>query len=296
MATRADQVPAEGTPNPPEGGENGQDQGQTQGGQTTPDGDQGTEATGGAPPPDSGVQSPFSHASLRGRSPEDVERYVSLLENTVREQGTALNRNATPPATQQQAPPEAEVSDEQYWQNPTGVLRRMIDESLKPFREDLTQTRAVSVVEQLRNELPDYDRYAPLIDNMLTQQGITDRSNPNLLKFTYFAIRGQEATMGGGTNTPAPSNQNQQTAMNGSQSQPQQGANSPPPAPPQHRPSNSPLPQQRGGQTQKRQLTESEKRIAREMGQTDEQYLAWLEVPADEVVSSKIGVSEGGGK
>lgn len=287
MATNTDQIPAEQTEGQ-EGTPNGEEANQA-----TPDGGQGT------PPTDSGAQSPFSHASLRGRSPEDVERYVSLLENTVREQGTALNRSAAPAPQQQAQTADADISDDQYWQNPTGVLRRMIDDSLKPFREDLQQNRALTAMEQLRKELPDFQRYEPIIDSMLTQQGITDRSNPNLLKFTYYAIRGQEATMGGGQ-TPPPANNPpaQQNNMNWPQANqtPQNQGNQPPPAPPQHRPSNSPLPPQQGNAPRTRQLTESERRIAREMGQTDEQYLQWLEVPSDQVATSNVGRQQEGGR
>ena len=61
--------------------------------------------------------------------------------------------------------------------------------------------------------------------------------------------------------------------------------------PPYLQPSSPPLPS-RTTEKQYRDLTENEARLAKERGQTKEQYLDWLEVDPSDVIDSKTGIPE----
>jgi len=244
------------------------------------------QATGGEP-----QAQPLTAGGRTFNSPQEMAAYITQLTTTVREQGRALNDLASRqqqqgvsegiqptsrPSVGQGGQPYESDSDlnKRYWDDPVGVLRQEMQRMIAPFQQDLQQSRQMTAVQQLRQEFASYQELEPMIDAMMAQTGQA-RTYDNL-RAAYFMVKGYLAETGALV-SPTQNTQQQQVPVNG---------------PPQHRPSNAPVPQPQQGQQRRRALTEDERRIARLGGYTDEQYLALLELDEEEVVNSKIGVPQ----
>lgn len=236
----------------------------------------------------------FSDPDLARMTPQQVEEYVRVLRAANEEQKELLNQQAamaqrtghqTVPQ-QQSAPQPDEPVD--FWQDPNKALasfeqkiRRSMEEMIQPFRQDLTVSKAQSARQSLRQQYDDFTRYEPLIDNMLRQQGVNpDTAERPLLETIYLAAVG--AAMKKGL-----VQQPQQMQQPTQPTQPLQGQ-----APmniPQHRPSSAPLPPSQPQQPQRRQLTESEKHLARiqfpNSQDPEGEYLKYQEMDAGDVVN-----------
>lgn len=217
-------------------------------------------------------------------SAEEMAEYISTLTSTVREQGRALNDLASrsegvqpqgQPSVAQGGQPAQPASDPNadFWNDPVGVLRSEMQKMIAPFQQDLVATKAATATEKLRQEFQKFTDYEPMVDALIarTQQPRTYEN----LRAAYLMIRGHMLETGQDVPSTAAA--------------PAQEAQQPQAGPPQHRPSAAPTPPPQGSGSKRRKLTEVEKRIAREGGYTDEQYLALLDLEEDEVVTSKIG-------
>lgn len=177
-------------------------------------GGQGTAAGSGGNA--GGSQSPFQHERLRQMTnPQEVERYVSMLENTVRDQGTALSvaaRSTAAPApagnTGGQPTGQGDASqtpfrmpsNEDYWNNPveanTRLLTHLLREQMQPLVSEFQAARREivqpSIRDRLRND-PELKHFAALEQNInayLQQQGKLGQENEADLRQAYFTVVG----------------------------------------------------------------------------------------------------------
>jgi hypothetical protein len=241
----------------------------------------------GDPADQGGRQGDFNHSTLAGRSPQEVEAYVKLLEGTVREQKDQLTHATSPPppadAGESRQGITPEVSDADFWKNPVQtnqkVFKQLLEETIAPFRQDLARTQQAQVRTELRAELPDFERYEPYIDQMLANGQFGDAPNRNVLRMLYFTARGYVHAQGGEAPPPR-----QPSTREGNMGHPERKPSAPPP---QHRPSSTPLPKGQDGQPKLRDLTENEKVLARSWGMSKEEYLSLQEAPADEFMQEE---------
>lgn len=225
-----------------------------------------------------GAQGYFSDPDLAGRSPEEVERLYKVMKSANREQNRMLNElyskvPSSPSAPSSPSKPAAEEFDkDDFWRDPTTVISKLIsrqlEESIKPFKQNLAANASVSAEEAVRREFDDYDDYKPLIDNILRNYQGQGPLTEAQYKGAYMMAVGMAARNPelAPASTPAPSYQPQRNRGG----QEEDGSQ---PAPPQHRASSHPLPQPGQGGKKRRQLNESEKKLAEEWGMSYEEYL-----------------------
>jgi hypothetical protein len=227
------------------------------------------------PTPESGVQTEFQHALLQGKSSAEIDSLVATLEAATKEQGRELSRlHAEQSAPVIDTTPAEVPSQEEYFANPGQVIRNEVQSALReaidPFKRDLAKSNERDVWATVAAGKADFDIARPLIEVYLQKNPgipVTVESVTTL----YYTAKGYMAENGGAMGaavvptTPA----------------------SPPAAPPQHAASSHPIPQA-AKKAAARQLTENERRLARENGYTDEQYLAWLDLTEDEILTAEI--------
>lgn len=226
------------------------------------------------PPEPSGI---YKHPHLQGKAPTEVEAYVSLLEDTVRSQSTRLTeKEATPPP-----PPPGPEGD--FFTNPQEILRHELKQAVAPIQAEIDNMKAQAKVndawQAISGKFQDFDQYRPYIEQMVKASGSTpSQINAGVLENYYYAAKGYVASQGGVVTPQAPT----------------PPENRPPAAPniPQHRPSSAPLPSSKG-EAAPRQLTEEERRLAREFGMTEEEYIKWGDIGDEEVVTVDLDEMKG---
>lgn len=218
----------------------------------------------------------------------DYHRQNTELVQRLRSIDDRVKRVETP------EPSEAEMNQE-FWKNPTGVMNRLIKDELNrtvgPLNERLSRESAMSEYDRAKLKLKEqysdiWDQISPSIDafiNQATSQGVElneQLMNVAALTASGMLYRGQIPGV-----SPVKKEEPNPTKEEGK------------PAtvftPPHLRPSAPMIPGAEPEKKEHRQLSENERRIARERRLTDEQYLAWLDVPPEEVVRSRIGKEEG---
>lgn len=228
----------------------------------------------------------YSHPLLKGKTPSEIEALFRLQESTVREQGTMLtdlqqSQRGRPDPT---PAPTAAPDPRTFWDNPAETLRGMINEAVSPLREEIrsarNEVRAPSVRDSLRNKYPDFAALEPHVDAMIRKQGIRpEDAAESMLELVYHATwsnavhNGYKPTTRSSEPTHTP-------------------AGAPPVSIPQHRPSPAPTPKPAPAAAQTRELTESERRLAREYKMSDADYLAWQQEDEENVTISTIGKAQ----
>ena len=252
----------------------------------TPSGDTGTEDPSVTAAP--GAKD-FQHPLLKGKSPEQIERLFTTQENAVKEQNAELNRLHNEVSRRDSAPPPSKEEDDSPYGDDFLAPRfktleqrvaKMISDSVEPLREETRRGQLNTVREKLRSELRHFTIMEPHIDKLLRDQGRdpTTVSEASLRTFYHTAVglateAGLDLNVGsGGTEPTTPA-----------------GGSTVPAAIPQHRPSSAPLPPSGGGRQVRRQLTENEKRLAREYYPNSQDpegdYLKDQSAEEDEVVT-----------
>lgn len=224
-----------------------------------------------------GIQSPFTDPRLEGKTPEEVERLYQLQDRAIREQGTKLSEyhDAEVARAGRVDDGPAEISDEEFWKSPTTTVQRLLDKAIEPFKRDLAAGRVEDAWDQARR-LTGFTDYEPTIRELMATREITDP--------TFDTLRTLFATVVGA----------EKLGMidTGLGERPVEAVEAPPtretPAPPpQHGASRQPLP--KPGEEKKkplRDLTENERRLAREQGMTHERFLELQEMDEGEFAES----------
>lgn len=227
--------------------------------------------------------------------------YIRALEDQLREQNRtiqALANRETAPAPAQPAPPPEDPDEarQRFYNEPHNEVRRIIkaelDESIAPLRDFVTSFRQSSVYDNLKTKFKSDPAYRALghhlndatiesaVDEIMQQ---VPEKNDTAMQQAIIHALGLKAA-GVLTAKPAANGEppvNTRSAVDTPQPSTQPGGRSVP-QPAHFRPSNPNPP--RPSAPARRQLTELERRVARERGMSDEQYLNWLELPADAVV------------
>lgn len=269
--------------------------GLNQGGAGTP----GTEESKETPPPQGGEETPpptptppeYRNPRLKGKSVEEIDRLVSTFEDTVREQSQRLSSLEREKATRPTAP-AAPAEKPDFFADPYAAMKRAMDEEIAPLRAELKGATDFvgrrEVRQQMRERYGDWDQVEPYVDQLLAKQNFPDPNDPGLLETLYYTAVGVMTRQGSYAPTP------------GGRSEPPPREGDRPAAPPQHRASPPPPPPPPappgGGKTPPRQLTESEKRLAREYKMSEGEYLQWQDAEAEDVPMSNIGIPEEGKK
>lgn len=230
---------------------------------------------GGAGSEEFGVQTGFREfglSTLKGKSDPEVESYVSLLEGTVREQNAALN---TPPPATTPAPVK-EPTD--FYDDPRQAIREEVGEMIAPFVSDLRESRADRARETMRGEFGgEWTEMEPIVDNLISQGRragmVINDHDPAMLRTLFYTAKGYRVHTAPPTAPGLP---------------PAEGTVAPaaPTVIPQHRPSAAPLPTGRA-KPAVRELTENERRLAREWGMTHEEYIELQEAEDDEFLDKE---------
>lgn len=200
--------------------------------------------------------------------------------------------------------PSPDDLNEQFWKNPSGVMGTLIQKELAttvaPINErlnKLSQGQNLSAYDQMKAKVKAeysdiWERIEPAIDEWArgSQAGGQEVTEQMLsiaaLTASGAYYRGQLPGMEG--RPPAPT-----APPNPAPPAPPTSGAPPVPAPPHLRPSAPPAPgHEQPTKKESRDLTENEARLARERGQSKEEFLAWLDVPPEQVVHSKIGRKE----
>lgn len=228
------------------------------------------------------------------------EQYASLLEEQTRSQQQTISRLSTQPAPATPQPPaQPQLTPEQrkarFYTDPdmviTEVVRRELHETIRPLQEFVQSFRGGTELDRILTKFKQNPRLASQIDGGIesaVKQMFENSSvevTEEMVQAALLQVIGARAAGlipagngGGGALAPTPPPTPTPTSQPGGSVQP-----------PHMRPSNPVGTAPAGTKTPSRQLTELEKRIARERGMSDADYLAWLEVPADQVVASSIG-------
>ena len=104
---------------------------------------------------------------FQGKSIEDIAKSYSNLEQQYGKQGNELGelrkladsliqKNLQESQTQSTADTiEQELSDEDFVLNPVEAVRKVVEESLKPIKENLTQTKVDNTLQRIQTAHPD---------------------------------------------------------------------------------------------------------------------------------------------
>ena len=163
---------------------------------------------------------------------------------------------------------------------------------IAPLRDEITTARkelsAPNVRDKLRGEFTDWDKVEPYVDYLLAQRDFPEPNDEGLLRMLYLTGKGLMVHQGISVEAGAPPS-------------PAPGAPTPvapvvPTAapvviPPQHPASTPPAPPPAPvAATTVRELTEAEKRLAREQKLTPEEFIKWQEMDMDEVAVADFDI------
>jgi len=251
---------------------------------------EGQSTEGGAPPQEgASVVSPPAPDPERARLLSLVEASDRALKD-MHAQNTKLARDVQTMSekisTLGPPPPTAEEADKEFWKTPTKSLAEMEARMRTQLIEEMRNTinpllvqHAVSAKEmalsKMQTQYADvWDAIEPTVRQFIANAEASGTEiSENVVSVATMAAagayyRGMLGTTPPSTPAPAPVT----TTV----------------TPPHLRPTPPSAPTE-GTKKPVRQLTENERRLARERGMTEEQYIDWLEVPSDSVVKATIG-------
>jgi len=267
-----------------------------------------TPATNGQPAPSTEGQQPTQPgASVTPPAPTEPTREQKLIaaqEQVLREQQqelTRLRQTQRGIETRVQAiespAPSREDFNRQFWQDPMSIvdtLKAELAKTVEPINQYISGQRTETQYDRLKIELKSqFSDVWPHIEREVDRfveaaAGAGNEVNAQLLNVAALAATGafHRGLLGDNSSlSPAPPAPPAPTPP-ASPAQPRADMTTPPhlrpsaPTPPGHeQPQKPPT----------RELSENEKRLARERSMTPEQFLSWIEVPPDQVVHSKIG-------
>lgn len=222
-----------------------------------------------------------------------LQRYTGVLEENLREQNRTIQTQndlltRTPPAPV--APPvppvDPQAARNEFYQDPVAVTRRTVREELEstvaPLLDFVKEFKGQGTATRLKDKFRNDPKFQPHWDDAVERSiddAVSRVAPENLNDGTMQAIIVQSIglkTMG----LLSPS-------TNGN-------SNPNPPAPTSRpvssqahmRPTGPPAPSTQPGAKRLRALTENEERLRRENKMTHEEYLFWLELPADQVATA----------
>ncbi len=237
----------------------------------------------------------FKNPLLKGKTAEEIERLITIQQQTVQEQRRQLDRRAEAQSVESGRPDPSKgdnlpFTDKEFWDSPSKAFAKAMNQMVEPLQREIRSVKtgitAPTIRERFRKENPEFTELEPQIDNMLRAYG---RENPaeateEELETVFNAVYGKAVRLGiikpnGGGNPPPPPNGESKVTI------------------PQHRPSPAPVPQSNNPNKPKlRELDENERRLAREffghLPNEAERHKAYLDMQSldeEEVAGSNIG-------
>lgn len=203
----------------------------------------------------------FSHPLLRGKSTKEIEDYLRVLEITNREQSQRLqsqNDNPRIPREEEvEKPKKATAAD--FFEDPIGnietLIKKQLESSIAPFREDMALSKAQQAWVDLNEEFSDSNDYKALMKELMKSYGVQGAPNIATLRTFYKLAMAEnvlEERKGG--KRIAPKDDDNENERKPSRN-----------PPPQHRASNQPI-RSENGNKKLRPLTESERIVAKMQG------------------------------
>lgn len=201
-------------------------------------------------------------------------------------------------ATRQPGPTKEQLNN-QFWADPTSVIKNMFEEMVAPLKEAAGELRATTAYDRLKGDFKNDPAFAKLFRNPAAEQAL-DRMvsgqkniNKETMLANIMALTGAIAL----NQVPGVSfddkEQNNSAANNNNTSTSRSTQMT---LPPHLRPSAPSAPSRDDTNKPKiRELTENEERMRRENKMTHEDFLALIDIRGDEVIHSKIGIKPNGG-
>lgn len=216
----------------------------------------------------------------------DHARYVGLLEANLREQNRQiLELQARREQATVAAPTLTPEEDRQrFYDEPRKIIQEELQKTIAPLTEFVRQFQGQSQLDQLKNRFKNDPRFSSMwdsniesaVDEIMSKAEVNE-ANVQAAIVHAIGLRAIGQIPGASASTaPAP---------NGN---PVPSTRSNVATPPHVRPS-APLSASTAEKKKLRSLTENERRLARENSMSDEEYLKWLEVPVDQVITTDIG-------
>jgi hypothetical protein len=239
------------------------------------------------------------------------ERYIGILEQTLREQNRQIqelmnNRGGQPPAAPP-APPDPERQKQDFYNNPVETTRTIVQDALKeaiaplnefvrglridgsPFANMLAKFKADPRFSEVLKD----PQVVQAVEKILSNAELSEINMQSaIVHATGLKSMGLLVTLGINDAPPAPAPAPVPAP-----------APSPAPSstvlPPHVRPSApaAPTPRVGGDKPARPALTENQRRIMREQGfKTEAEYWDWMELPASEVAHTDLGTKPAGGR
>jgi len=227
-------------------------------------------------------------------------RIYEIQQKTVREQGARLTAaekelSELRVKEEEKAAPTMEESAKEFYSDPVGTMKKAMAEMVAPLNEFKDKFESNTEYSRIKRGLmtnPSYARhlenaqFSSIVDELIeegsrTGMRIDSGTVEAAIKHTIGAIALGDIVM-----EKVESKNEEKKVVDESKENREDVF-----IPPYLQPSSPPFKEKVKGK-QYRDLTENEARLARERGQTKEEYLEWLEVPATDVIDSKIGMKK----
>ena len=226
-------------------------------------------------------------------------RIFEIQQKTVREQGARLTQTENELAAlkakqEEEVKPTMEESAKKFYADPVGVMKEALEAAVAPLNAFKDRFEGEADYVRIKKGLmsnPVYaqhlnnPQFAGIIDELIAdgQRGtgieVSERIVEAAIKHTLGSIVAGDIVI-----APVKGVTTEETTEAKTEEENKL-------IPPYLQPS-SPPQKSRTTEKQYRDLTENEARLAKEKGQTKEQYLDWLEVDPADVIDSKIGIPE----
>ncbi len=219
----------------------------------------------------------------------ELKAKEALYMETIREQGAKLNELSAKveslPTTVTPEPTQQERANK-FYSDPEAAINAAIEKAIAPLKNFVTTFKSESAYDRLKNKFkadPRFketiEKYEPFIDQAMAKNEPNDNNMIGVLSGIVGA-----ATLGLLATPSAPAPTTTSAANNG---EPTTVI-----TPPHIRPTPSATPRPQDDKPKRRQLTENEKRLAREKGMSEEVFHQWLEADKEDVATSRIGLPE----
>lgn len=236
-----------------------------------------------APSPTPAPIDPLAGTPFAGMTQEEKDRMLLVSMQTIREQGSTLNR-VTAEIDELKRPPAPQPKDDAklLFEDPRKLVREEVNAAIAPLKEFITGMRSGTALEQLKAVKARDPRFKAIledpilsheVDVAMSKADVNDRN----LELVIAGVSGA-ANLGmipgwrPSAGAPAPA----------APAAPAPGA-LPVAVPPHIPPSAGPGPGAPSPAPKIRELTENERRLAREMKMSPEQYVAWTDLSAPDV-------------
>lgn len=227
-------------------------------------------------------------------------RIFEISQKTVREQGARLTATERELAelkskAEEKEAPTTEESAKGFYADPVGTMKKAMAEMVAPLNEFKDRFESNTEYARIKRGLMVNPAYAQHLNNpqvtAIVDEIISEGTRAGIQVSEDNVIAALKHTIGsvavGDIVLETVKTENKEEGGK----EVKEGKRESPFIPPYLAPS-SPPHKKRGEEKQYRELTENEARLARERGQSKEEYLDWLEVDPADVIDSKIGMKE----